>query len=432
MLPKAEYMKLSKADKAALKRKLGMGSAAPRKRVYKKRAPKTTFLGKVGRAAGAYIPYVPSSIGAEVGEYLGNKASQGIASVFGHGDYVVSRFSVKDNTLLTPGDSPPQFGTTGRITRVKHREYIGDIFSSSSFALTQYSINPGLTGTFPWLASVASNYECYRLKGMLFEFKSMSSDALNSTNTALGSVIMATQYNAADSPFISKQQMENYEFAQSCKPSQCMLHYIECARNSNPLTELYVRSGSVPQGQSPQLYDIGSFQIATQGMQATNVNLGELWVTYDVELLKPKLVQGQYGDSIYYYHGYIGSGASSSNYFSGIVTAPASNLNILTGSATITFPSNIIAGNYAITYQILGTSGTCVTPSITLNSGCIALDILSGGGSQVYGVETGRLAITQYVTITGNAAQLTLSGATMPSGVLGGDLIITQINGLAD
>ena len=68
---------------------------------------------------------------------------------------------------------------------------------------------------------------------MLFEFRTMSADALNSVNTALGQVIMATDYNAANPPFGQKSEMENYEFGQSCKPSESQIHPIEMRSQSN-------------------------------------------------------------------------------------------------------------------------------------------------------------------------------------------------------
>ena len=317
MLPKSEYMKLSKTQKQAVKRKLV-------KKNKKKTYNKKNIGGRIGRFLGNLSPYAPN-IAAELGELAGNK----IASVFGPGDYHIT--NPTNNALLDAGDSPPQFNNNGhfRTTTVRHREYIGDIYSSTGFNINGYNINPGLGSTFPWLSSVAGNYECYRLKGMLFEFKSMSSNALTSTNTALGTVIMATQYNAADASFVSKQQMENYEFAQSCKPAESMCHYIECAKNTAPLSELYIRNGTVPQGQTQQIYDIGKFFIATTGMQAANVNIGELWVTYEVDLLKPKLIQGQYGDGINYYNGYLGNGISTSNYFSGLSPAVNNNIKML-------------------------------------------------------------------------------------------------------
>ena len=38
-----------------------------------------------------------------------------------------------------------------------------------------------------------------------------------------------------------------------------------------------------------RLYNIGKFTIATVGMQAANANLGELWVSYKICFLKPRL-----------------------------------------------------------------------------------------------------------------------------------------------
>lgn len=49
-----------------------------------------------------------------------------------------------------------------------------------------YSVNPGQQVSYPWLSTIAANFESYRIIGQLYEFKTMSADALNSTNTALG------------------------------------------------------------------------------------------------------------------------------------------------------------------------------------------------------------------------------------------------------
>ena len=216
---------------------------------------------------------------------------------------------------VTNSKEVPQFSSTKMTNVVSHREYIGDVFTggiqpddktapySSPFTIGNvqvagsgevlgnggFKINVGVKDTFPWLYNLARNYEQYRVHGMVFEFKSLSADALNSTNTALGSVIMATEYNAANPIFESKQQMENYEFAQSCKPSVSMMHAIECAPNLTSVSELYVRAGPIPLYQDPRLYDLGTFQIATCGMQAAQINIGELWCTYLVELIKPKI-----------------------------------------------------------------------------------------------------------------------------------------------
>ena len=201
-------------------------------------------------------------------------------------------YDVKQNILLSQ-DPPPMVNDSNKGgTLIRHREFIKDVYSGSNgaFTIDSFFINPANTKTFPWLSQIAANYEQYSLEGVVFEFRSMSSDALNSTNTALGSVIMATNYDSLDNLFQSKAEMENYEFGASCKPSSCMMHPIECAPKLTALTELYTLSGAPPGGSDLRLYHWGNFQIATIGMQnATPVNLGELWVTYQVRLIKPKL-----------------------------------------------------------------------------------------------------------------------------------------------
>ena len=240
---------------------------------------------------------------ADVGEHLGKRflpssyakyargAGHLIGRLFGSGDYVQG--PIPSNNVFYNGKELPNFAAKGGYANVIcHREYIKDITSSSvagNFQLESFDVNPGLPTTFPWLAVVAQCYEEYKIHGMVFEFKSTSADALNSTNTALGTVIMATSYNAAAPDFISKQQMENYEFASSARPSVSQMHGLECAADQTPIVQRIVRSGSVPSGQDQRWFDLANFQIASVGMQGTSVNIGELWCTYCIEFLKPKL-----------------------------------------------------------------------------------------------------------------------------------------------
>lgn len=234
------------------------------------------LLGDVGGAAGAWLGPGFSKLGRKAGDWLGK--------ITGMGDY-----EVNDNTLLS-NSGPPMFQSNlnGSIEICK-REFITDISGSVDFMNgLQIPINPGLFSSFPFLSSLAANFEQYELLGMVFEFKSTSANALNSTNTALGTVIMATNYDTLDPIFVNKQQMEAYEFANSTAPSQSMLHPIECDPRLNALARQYVRTGAVPVGGDPRFYDLGLFQLATSGMQASSV-IGELWVSYHVRLHKPKL-----------------------------------------------------------------------------------------------------------------------------------------------
>nr|WAE42828.1 MAG: capsid protein [Cressdnaviricota sp.] len=252
----------------------------------------TLIGGGVGLATGG-LP------GAHAGMALGTGAGGLISRITGSGDYKLGPSQPKYNTLTNEADIP-QFKSSGKANIVCHREYITDISGSVGFAAASYALNPAQPATFPWLAVIAENYEEYIIHGMVFEFKSTSADALNSTNTALGTVIMATQYNATNAAFSSKQQMENYEFAMSSRPSINQLHAVECSPRETPVCELYTRTGSVPSGQDQRLYDLGTFYIATAGMQAAAV-IGELWVSYHIELLKPK-IPGTIGGNVQSIH----------------------------------------------------------------------------------------------------------------------------------
>lgn len=218
--------------------------------------------------------------------------------ITGYGAYRMSRGS--QSGLSTNG--PPQVrNSKGRGFIVRHREYITDIVSSIVFqnmVLGQngpgLTINPGNPACFPWLSTIAAQFEEWIPRGIVFEYKTTSTDLAGSAaNPALGVVIMATEYNVLNPVFGNKQQMENYEFAKSCKPSLTMLHQVETAKGDTPVHELYVRTGALPANSDARLYDLGIFQIAVQGMQSSAATIGELWVSYEIEFRKPKITIGQ-------------------------------------------------------------------------------------------------------------------------------------------
>lgn len=280
------------------RRKAPVRSAVRPRAVTGTREPKRTqgmrypgAGGKIGGVLGSAF----GPMGSMIGSGLGNLAHSALYALTGFGDY-----KVQSNTLLET-NGPPKIENKGKEFVVRHREYIKDIYSgtglantASPFALESFSINPGNINTFPWLSALADKFEQYRIEGMVFEFKSLYSDAVVTQNGSIGSIILATEYNAASPPFQNKQAMENYEFAQSAKPSMSIIHPIECARSQSVLSELYVRTAAVPTGEDIKTYDFGDFQIASQGIplgsaNLLGVNLGELWVSYQISFLKPKV-----------------------------------------------------------------------------------------------------------------------------------------------
>lgn len=359
---KAAWAKKMQAAKAAKRSITGQGAykkTKPRKPRKAASAASSTDEGWLAPALSTIGSFLPIPGGSAIGSGVGHL----IKSLTGFGDY-----KIQENSLIPEANDPPTIDNTasGKVAIIKHREYISDVISSGTagaFKVDSYFINPGQVASMPWLSGIAANYEHYQIRGMVFEFKTMSADALNSTNTALGQVIMATNYNAALANFPDKYSMENYEFASSTKPSCSMFHPIECKRSESVLGDLYVRPGSVPAGQDQRLYDFGNFQIASNGLQGTNVNLGELWVTYEIALYKPKLWTAA-GNSVQIYRA-TGSNASSSDLFAGANPDGANTMALTLSSgvspALITFPQQVKYGKFYFVYSFAGTTGTAVS-----------------------------------------------------------------------
>lgn len=226
-------------------------------------------------------------VGGLVGQPgLGALAASKGAKLFGHGDYVV-----RSNSVMFPGQSLPKFsGEAG--TRFVHKEFIKDIKcgttlvdGSTVFDVETFALNPTNQSLFPWLSRIAPLYDQWIPNGIVFEFHSTSSE-FNGSGQALGAVVLATDYDPFDPPPLSKQEMENSEYAISSRPCDNVRHGLECDTNTRPNHVLYT---STTNGAPLTAVDLGKFSVATKGMSTSGVTLGELWISYDITFLKKQL-----------------------------------------------------------------------------------------------------------------------------------------------
>nr|QXP07769.1 MAG: putative capsid protein [Arizlama virus] len=328
---------------------------------------------------GAYRKNYGKELGSLIGEGIQEGLSQLMAAgvgplgaakmISGFGEYYPHNVKVKSN-VLDEGNSPPVIKNGSDASFVmRHSEFVADVITHGpGFEVASYPINPGLEGTFPWLAPIAQQFEQYRIEGMVFEFKSNFGEV--STSGPLGTVIMATDYNSTDSTFRSKLEMENSQYAASTKPSHSMVHPIECAKLKTPITELYVRGGELQNNEDPRLYDLGNFQIATQGIPGTypgNQTIGQLYCHYQIRLFKPKMA----GISNITYSAFYEnlSGISTANPFGSISTLTESKYNTLDlrleADGTVYFPKGITSGHYLVSVVfVYGSNAVCTTISL--------------------------------------------------------------------
>lgn len=87
---------------------------------------------------------------------------RGRKAIHGYGDYRTggSKFGTGS------GSNPPSIRNTKCGFIVSHREYIQDLIGSQVFTGIADYINPGNAALFPWLSSLAQNFEQWRPRGM--------------------------------------------------------------------------------------------------------------------------------------------------------------------------------------------------------------------------------------------------------------------------
>nr|WAX26094.1 MAG: capsid protein [Army ant associated crucivirus 1]WAX26096.1 MAG: capsid protein [Army ant associated crucivirus 1] len=260
----------------------------------RKRGAESTWLAPAlsagfgaGATAAGFGIFAPAA--SAFGGFLGQK----FKDVTGYGDYTVRQNSLLSGSVPSVGN--PSNSVNG--TTISHKEFLGDVITSGTagnFSISSFVLNPANPQCWEWLAQIAVNYEEWKPEGILFYFKTTSTDALSSTNTALGQVTIATNYNPYNAAFTSLAEMQSYEYCTNGVPSEDLVHMIECDPREGAIATYYMSSvnSAANAGLQDQRFNtLGTTYIATSGFQAASVNIGQLWVTYQVTLLKPKLYQ---------------------------------------------------------------------------------------------------------------------------------------------
>lgn len=227
------------------------------------------------------------SAGELLGKKLGAFAGKLLGKFTGTGDY---------QTDLPAGGLPieetlvPQFikSDNQRETRIRHREFIGSVYASSTagvFSNTTYILNPANKVTFPWLSKIALQYDQWEPHGAVVIFKSLTSTY--AASQSLGTVIIASEYDVYDPPYITKVEMANSEFAVSGNAAQCLMHPIECAVTER-MTRVFTVGTPIDTHDNKRFFDLCNIQVASEGCLANQL-LGELWLTYDISFYKPQV-----------------------------------------------------------------------------------------------------------------------------------------------
>jgi len=400
-----------------------------KKLVQKEQHPYQGALAAGGGALGAGIGSLFGNPG--LGAALGSSAGDFISRITGWGAYKVNKNSLMD------GNTVPTFAMSSDGTRVCHREYIADINGSSAFTNQGYSINPSLASTFPWLSQLAVGFEEWEVRGLVFEYRPTSGSAVSASSSALGVVVFATDYNVNNPNFSSKQAAESYEFSSSTVPFEKMLHPVECAPGSNVTRRLFTRNnlGDIASGGTQSMYDLGTFQVITQGMQSA-YTVGELWVSYDIFFTKPRINPQTNSPYIHFTESPAASATAAAPL--GTTAAVATSDSTLLGIQCLG-PTKFLFYNPGYYLINAAWSGASITGNATFSFGSAIVAgpniLLDNAAAHIpsYGSATANLiyviqVLTPYAPFVVNSAAntITVGGlSTMVSGTL--DLFITPL-----
>jgi hypothetical protein len=335
----------------------------------------------IGAAAGGALGYAQ---GGWAGALSGARAGYGMGRDFsirrGWGDYDTS------GNQLIGGSGPQQqiavnpMNNTGDIF-ISHTEFIGNVTATvangpaqSGFEITQYTLNPGLFSTFPFLSQLSQNYILYEFEGLIFQYKPTSGEFGSANSNSLGKVVMATNYDPDAAPFLSSVQMENYDYANATKPSCGAEHGVETVPQQRASNMLYVRTGATTKDLS--FTDLGNFFIATEGIPfgstgAATAIIGELWVTYKIRLSRANLYGTMLGYNILFCNFLCAS--PTITHMKGTVQR-ASNKTIdcyikdtgTDNELQVVFPDNITQASFSLQAWFLGDGTHYFDPSSAL------------------------------------------------------------------
>lgn len=235
---------------------------------------------------------------------------------------------------------------------IEESEYIAEVTVANepNFNVVSYPINPGNSTTFPWLSTIAKQFEKYSFERLCFVYKKEVSEY--ATNGQTGKVIMSVDYDASDPAPATKQQMEDtvpHADAMPCESFALQLDVRDLKPNATDAK--YVRSGGLPGNSDIKTYDLGNLSVATVG-QTSNAVVGELHVVYRVRLIKPVLENLAGAPTNYSVSAYSTSANTALTTSAGavldFVTVQFNGLGIVDAAGQYTPPP----GNYIATFTV--------------------------------------------------------------------------------
>lgn len=280
---------------------------------------------------------------------------------------------------------------------IAHSEMLGSILSGNPTAgVTAYRsvgfrANPGISTVFPWLSSVAVNYEKYRFRRLTFSLVPLVSTQFS------GRIGVGFDYDSTDNPPGNRQEFYSLSIHSETMPWQATSVAVKCD-NAFRFTGTHVAADNklIDQGQVIIMSD----SVSNGASITTAIPLYDLIVDYDVELIEPQ--QALFSTQSFTANKNLTAGVPLGT---GTDTTAITGPNVVTGTtvAANTVGFSMPAGTYAVSSLCVWTAGA---PSITITTPTsgVGLKIVeghAGGTSIVSGTFTCNTDMVLNFTVAG-------------------------------
>lgn len=181
----------------------------------------------------------------------------------------------------------PRIFMRGSHTVVSHDEYVGDVITDTNneFAYDYYNINPGNSILFPWLSVIASRFESYRFSRFEATYRGMTSTSVG------GAVILSVDYDPeeGDTGQQTKQTLLQNEGSLDGTPWTTFTHRSSLSNLRRLGPYRFVQNADQ---ETPSRTDsAGVLYVATTPMVVSpGTDIGDLWISYEVEFITPVIV----------------------------------------------------------------------------------------------------------------------------------------------
>lgn len=288
----------------------------------------------------------------------------------------------------------PRFSSRGNVVKIRHREYVIDLISSSTteaFSISQLAVNSGNQILCPWLATVSSCFLQYRFLSAKFSLESQVSTA------TAGTMFMCCLPDASSNLLSNKSAVMAVDGAVRSSDWGCVTYTVP----KNILTRLprYLTSGvqgAVVGGGNlaNDISNVCQLQYGAVGVSGTSVPLAELYFEYEVELFTPDSSQLSTGMSLF---------------ATGVPVGNGSSLNLFTSSTAI---NSVLVSSYGPSRNcIVVNPGTTTTSNFTLNcSGPQVITIFVYNATGAWSND-----FTSFVCVDNNGVSQTLTGVCYPT-----------------